>query len=129
MKQVLLVVDDHRVSRLLPRFVLQPFADQIQVLECERGSDALHLLEAEQVSHVLLDISMPDLDGIEVAKTINEIFKSHSGFKANSFSAKPMRLCISAAGTNCPEVFVTSIVIVGGLFAMLAWLHQTCRRP
>jgi CheY-like chemotaxis protein len=77
MKQVLLVVDDHRESRLLPRFVLQPFADQIQVLDCERGSDGLHLLETEQVSHVLLDISMPDLDGIEVAKTINEIFKSH----------------------------------------------------
>ena len=86
MKHVLLVVDDNRVSRLLPKFVLQPFADQIQVLECERGSDALLLLETTQVSHVLLDISMPDLDGIEVAKMIGEIFKS-DGMRLIAYTA------------------------------------------
>jgi CheY-like chemotaxis protein len=31
------------------------------VLECECGLDALRLLEIHQVTHVLLDISMPEM--------------------------------------------------------------------
>ncbi|MGI9151839.1 MAG: response regulator [Limnohabitans sp.] len=77
MNKVLLVVDDNRVSRLLPGFILHPFSEQIAVFECERGSEALQFLETQSVSHVLLDISMPDFDGIEVAKAIGETSKSH----------------------------------------------------
>jgi hypothetical protein len=36
---------------------------------------------------------------------------------------------ISVAGTNCPEVFVTSIVIVGECVAMLVVAHQICHMP
>jgi two-component system, cell cycle response regulator DivK len=73
MKRVVLVIDDNRVSRLLPGFMLHPFAEQIKVFECERGSDALHVLETESVTHVLLDISMPDFDGIQVAKAMSAL--------------------------------------------------------
>jgi CheY-like chemotaxis protein len=78
MKKVVLVIDDNRVSRLLPGLILQPHAEQIKVFECERGSDALRVLETESVSHVLLDISMPDFDGIQVAKAIADLSQSDS---------------------------------------------------
>jgi two-component system, cell cycle response regulator DivK len=73
MKKVVLVIDDNRVSRLLPGFMLHPFSEQIKVFECERGSDALRVLETEPVTHVLLDISMPDFDGIQVAKAMSAL--------------------------------------------------------
>jgi CheY-like chemotaxis protein len=75
MNKVLLVVDDNHVSRLLPSFILQPFFEVVQVLACERGAEAVRLLETHQVSHVLLDISMPDMDGLQVAKKISNTFK------------------------------------------------------
>jgi CheY-like chemotaxis protein len=75
MNKVLLVVDDNHVSRLLPGFILQPFFEVVQVLACERGAEAVRLLETHQVSHVLLDISMPDMDGLQVAKKISNTFK------------------------------------------------------
>lgn len=78
MNKVLLVIDDNRVSRLLPGLILQSFSEHIKVLECERGSDALRLLESETVSHVLLDISMPDFDGIQVARAISDLSQSES---------------------------------------------------
>ena len=78
MKKVLLVVDDNRVSRLLPGLILHSFSEQIQVVECEKGSDALRLLDTDAVSHVLLDISMPDFNGIQVAKTIGKMFTPHA---------------------------------------------------
>ncbi len=78
MKKVLLVIDDNRVSRLLPGLMLQSFSEQIKVLECERGSDGLRLLESETVSHLLLDISMPDFDGIQVARAISDLSQSEN---------------------------------------------------
>ena len=78
MKKVLLVIDDNRVSRLLPGLILQSFSEQIKVLECERGSDGLRLLESETVSHLLLDISMPDFDGIQVARAISDLSQSEN---------------------------------------------------
>lgn len=70
---VVLVVDDNLVSRLLPSFILRSFEGQVQVIECEAGGDALRLLETHHVTHVLLDISMPDLDGVQVAQSIKRI--------------------------------------------------------
>jgi len=73
---MVIVVDDNLVSRLLPSFILRPFGMHVQVLECDCGVDALRLLEIHQVTHVLLDISMPDMDGVNVAKKIREISKN-----------------------------------------------------
>jgi CheY-like chemotaxis protein len=75
-KLMIIVVDDNLVSRLLPSFILRPFGMYVQVLECDCGVDALRLLEIHQVTHVLLDISMPKMDGVNVAKKIREISKN-----------------------------------------------------
>lgn len=65
---VVLVVDDNKVSRMLPAFMLRSFP--AMVLECETGGEALALLAQHDVTHVLLDISLPELSGLEVAQTI-----------------------------------------------------------
>lgn len=75
-KLMVVVVDDNLVSRLLPGYILRPFDIYAQVLECDCGKDALRLLEIHQVTHVLLDISMPEMDGVNVAKKIREISKN-----------------------------------------------------
>lgn len=70
------VIDDNLISRLLPSFILRPYGQIVQVIECECGMDALRMLEIHQVTHVLLDISMPKMDGINTAKAIREISKN-----------------------------------------------------
>ncbi len=74
-KVTVIVVDDNLVSRLLPSFILRPYGSAVQVLECETGLDALRLIEIHQVTHVLLDISMPEMDGSKVAQKIREVSK------------------------------------------------------
>lgn len=69
--RVILVVDDNKVSRMLPAFMLRSFP--VKVLECETGGQALALLAQHEVSHVLLDISMPESSGLEVAQTIRDM--------------------------------------------------------
>lgn len=73
MKNIMVVVvDDNMVSRLLPGFILRTFDRNVQVMESESGIEALRLIEIHRVSHVLLDISMPEINGIELAQKIKE---------------------------------------------------------
>ncbi len=74
-KIMVIVVDDNLVSRLLPGFILRTFSTFVQVLECECGADALRLIGVHHVTHVLLDISMPVMDGVIVAQQIRSLSK------------------------------------------------------
>lgn len=72
-KMIIVVVDDNLVSRLLPSFILRPLSPTVQVMECESGVEAIRMLEIHQVTHVLLDICMPNMDGIKVALKIRSV--------------------------------------------------------
>lgn len=70
----ILVVDDNGINRLLPGLILRPFG--WLVYEAENGWDALTQLRghSHQISCVLLDISMPDISGLEV---LSDLRKDH----------------------------------------------------
>ncbi len=60
----ILVVDDNGINRLVPGLILRPFG--WHVLETDGGLSALEILKTSEVSCVLLDISMPEVSGLEV---------------------------------------------------------------
>ena len=60
----ILVVDDNGINRLLPGLILRPFG--WDVYESEGAVDALEILKNTQISCVLLDISMPEVSGLDV---------------------------------------------------------------
>ena len=64
----ILVVDDKGINRLLPGLILRPFGWTVH--EVESGLDILNKLKKLEVMCVLLDISMPDISGLEVLKKI-----------------------------------------------------------
>ncbi len=88
-KIMLVVVDDNLVSRILPKFILRSFDLHVHVLECETGAEALRLIEIHPVTHVLLDISMPKMDGMDVAKQIKNNPKT-SQIKLIAYTADAM---------------------------------------
>jgi CheY-like chemotaxis protein len=66
----ILVVDDNGINRLLPGLILRPFG--WSVYEVAGGLEALKILKDTEISCVLLDISMPDLSGLEVLKVLRK---------------------------------------------------------
>ena len=64
----ILVVDDKGINRLLPGLILRPFGWIVH--EAESGLDVLSDLKNFEVTCVLLDISMPDISGLDVLKNI-----------------------------------------------------------
>jgi adenylate cyclase len=63
-----LVVDDTSVARLLTDDILT--AVGIDVFEAENGAQALQLARDQQFDAFLLDIKLPDMNGIELARTL-----------------------------------------------------------
>ena len=76
-----LVVDDEDVIRRLVRTVLE--ADDYNVLEAADGTEALRLAEDRHPAVVVLDVMMPDMDGVEVCRRLD-----HAALKVVMLTAR-----------------------------------------
>ena len=65
-----------------------------KVFQADNGRDALHIFKTEQVHIVILDYSMPLLDGAKVAKEIREIDKTVPIFIISSHTEKEKLLSV-----------------------------------
>jgi DNA-binding NarL/FixJ family response regulator len=69
-----LLADDHGLVRAGLRALLEGMPDVTVVAEADNGREALRLVEAHQPNIVLMDISMPDLNGLEATTRITRLF-------------------------------------------------------
>ncbi|CAN0430812.1 unnamed protein product, partial [Phaeothamnion confervicola] len=75
-KERILVVDDNKVNRdVLARRLTH---ENYEVVTAAGGISALEHMRCERFSLVLLDMVMPDMDGIEV---LQELRKTHGGLE------------------------------------------------
>jgi two-component system cell cycle response regulator DivK len=68
MASTVLVVDDIETNRMLARVYLERLGWSI--LEASSGRGAIEMLRRIRPSHILLDVKMPDIDGVTVAKFV-----------------------------------------------------------
>jgi two-component system, LytTR family, response regulator len=64
------IADDERPARSFLAALLRSFADVVLVSEAASGKDAVAMIEREKPDLVLLDLQMPELDGIAVVRTV-----------------------------------------------------------
>jgi DNA-binding NarL/FixJ family response regulator len=67
----ILIVDDHAVVRAGLRAVIQSDPTLDIIAEATGGLEALSLVEKTQPDVIVLDLSMPDMDGIMVTKELH----------------------------------------------------------
>ena len=70
MKPVALIVDDEPQIRRLLRVVLE--GENYQVHEAENGQQGLHEIASRRPAVILLDLGLPDMEGLEVLKRLRE---------------------------------------------------------
>ncbi|MGA2096947.1 MAG: response regulator transcription factor [Candidatus Acidiferrum sp.] len=73
-----LIVDDHAFIRRGVQAILQSFPEWEVCGEADNGTDAIRLTETLKPEAIIMDISMPGLNGIE---TTREIRKKHPEVK------------------------------------------------
>lgn len=83
-KKAILIVDDELEFLKMIRFRLE--ASNYEVVTATTGREALDKVKSYKVDAVLLDILLPDMDGINVLKEIRKIRKNMPVFIITAFS-------------------------------------------
>ena len=91
MQKRILVVDDDSMNLVRTKMILEK---EYEVVLAESGERALYLLRNEKIDLVLLDIAMPEMNGIETFERMKEypvkvpvIFLTASGHEDDVLSA------------------------------------------
>ena len=70
MKKILIVEDDMSIHKILEEMLEQ---EKYKILNAYSGTEALMILEKEDVDLILLDLMLPGLNGEEIIKRIKNI--------------------------------------------------------
>ena len=70
--QRFLVVDDHPINRLLVRQILKNNWKNCEIVEADNGLKALEALRQQPFDVVLMDMVMPEMDGIEATAALRQ---------------------------------------------------------
>ena len=65
-----LIVDDHALIRRGIQTILRPFPEWELCGEADNGNDAVHMAGELKPEIIIMDVSMPGLNGIEATRTI-----------------------------------------------------------
>jgi DNA-binding NarL/FixJ family response regulator len=116
MPVTVLIVDDHAGFRRAARAVLE--ADGFHVVaESATGSEALAAAQRAQPALVLLDIGLPDIDGIQVAALLTAADRSRAVVLTSSRDGADYQRLIEGCGARG---FIAKAELSGAAIAALA---------
>ncbi len=103
-QKIVMVVDDYDDVRLVTRRALESFG--YRVLEASSGAEAVRLAQAESPDLILLDLSMPNMDGFATLHRLRKLLglRDVPVLAFSAHTAKEIRDDALAAG--CRE-FIT----------------------
>lgn len=70
----LLLVDDSPVNLMVVRLMLNKLFSGVQITEAQSGAQALELLKTQPFDLVLMDMMMPELDGMQATRILRHDF-------------------------------------------------------
>lgn len=95
---LIMLVDDNKVNQVIGKAMLERLG--YRVLLCDNGKDALEKYEHSHVSAILMDCSMPLIDGFEATRIIRQREDGKAGVPILAFSATihphDYNLCLQA---------------------------------
>jgi DNA-binding NarL/FixJ family response regulator len=116
MRPTVLIVDDHAGFRRAARAVLEAEGYDV-VAESATGGEALEAAERVQPTLVLLDIGLPDIDGIEVAARLTTADRELAVVLTSSRDAADYWSLLERSGARG---FIPKAEICGAAVAALA---------
>jgi signal transduction histidine kinase len=99
-----LVVDDHPINRLLVRQILKNNWKNCELIEADNGVKALEAMRHQEFDVVLMDMVMPEMDGIEATTALRQTLEApacHTPVLGLTANVNPQDLeRFSVAGVN-----------------------------
>ena len=94
------VVDDHQLVRIGLKQVLESQADFAWVGEAGTGREALSLLRTAPVDVLLLDLSLPDISGLDVLRQVRAHHESVATLVLSAYPEMQYGLNVLRAGAS-----------------------------
>jgi DNA-binding NarL/FixJ family response regulator len=145
----ILLADDHTLFRAGLRSLLEKIADFEIVAEANHGREALRLIEEKQPDVVLMDITMPELNGLEataraaskfpktrvviLSMSADQEFVVHAlqagaaGYLLKNVTPEELELAIRAAARG--ETYLCSAISRHVVDCCVAWSKATASSP
>lgn len=95
-----LIADDHPIMREGLKLFLVCSMDDIQVDEVENGFDALEYIKSNELDILILDISMPGIDGLDTLKQVKEIKPNLPVLMLSAYSEDQYAVRVLRAGAS-----------------------------
>ncbi|MCE7993434.1 MAG: response regulator transcription factor [Roseivirga sp.] len=94
------IVDDHKLFREGIHFLIEQMEDVELVFEASNGKELLSKLEDIQTDVLLLDLDMPDMDGIEALKILRPQYPELGVIILTTYSDTKMIAYLMELGAN-----------------------------
>lgn len=94
------VVDDHKLFREGIHFLVEQMEDIELVFEASNGRELLTKLEQVNTDVLLLDLDMPDMDGIDALKTLRPLYPDMGVIILTTYSDSKMIAYLMELGAN-----------------------------
>jgi CheY-like chemotaxis protein len=102
MLKKLLLIDDDPLDRMLMKLALEKLSEDYDVIELDSAKTAIDMMKSERPVATLLDMRMPDIDGISLLKSVRETseLSAHPIFMVSG-SAEPSDFALAfESGAN-----------------------------
>ena len=118
----ILVVEDNPVNQKVARHMLARFGYRADV--AWSGAEALEMLNRRTYDLILMDVQMPEMDGLETTRRIRALYPA-SGPRVVAMTANVSRSSIASCLSAGMDSFLGKPVVVTDLAALLEDLAQT----
>lgn len=123
-----LIVDDHAPMREAIRVCIQRSFPGLCVIEAPDGVTAMRHVEAHRPSLVLMDIDLPDADGLDLTRNIKKLRPSTFVAAISIDTSADMPARASAAGASDyvgkDQLFRALVPLVGAAITLANWMDR-----